>query len=335
LIIFIFSPINRISASRKKPTASSRKKKSAVTNEINNRGKNKSSSSSTSSKSKSKSPAKSARKKSSKTASKKKGRKTPVKEVEVDDESSEEDEEVTYVARIGKIRPQQNGKNTKNHLKESTFHHHYRAPNASVSDGKGGKKKNRKAIVCWTGSEIDALTRGQKALSNRWTQILEDYRAEFNECRTTVDLKDKYSNICKKENRRIARETGVPAPPSKKKRKVTKTESEHESSEAEEEEEEEQIFEGDLRIRIMFGKKGKMWKLLGAGHHSYGDIIDGARETFAVKSHNGDITVASGLLKGEEDDVELTDAIGATVPLPWNSNSKPVLYIVVRTKGSI
>ena len=313
-----------------------------MTNEINNRGKNKSSSSSTSSKSKSKSPAKSARKKSSKTASKKKGRKTPVKEVEVDDESSEEDEEVIYVARIGKIRPQQNGKknptsgvSTKNHLKESTFHHHYRAPCASVSDGKGGKVKKRKAIVYWTDSEIDALTRGQKALGNRWTQILEDYRAEFNECRTTVDLKDKYSNICKKENRRIARETGVPAPPSKKKRKVTKTESEHESSEAEEEEEEEQIFEGDLRIRVMFGKKGKMFKLLGAGHHTYGDIINGARETFSVKSHNGDITVASGLIKGEEDDVEITDAIGATVPLPWDSNSKPTLYIVVRTKGSI
>jgi len=122
--------------------------------------------------------------------------------------------------------------------------------------------------------------------------------------------------------------------PLKKKRKVTKTESEHESSEAEEEEEE-QIFEGDLRIRVMFGKKGKMFKLLGAGHHTYGDIINGARETFSVKSHNGDITVASGLIKGEEDDVEITDAIGATVPLPWDSNSNPTLYIVVRTKGSI
>ena len=114
---------------------------------------------------------------------------------------------------------------------------------------------------------------------------------------------------------------------------MTKTESEHESSEAEEEEE--QIFEGDLRIRVMFGKKGKMFKLLGAGHHTYGDIINGARETFSVKSHNGDITVASGLIKGEEDDVEITDAIGATVPLPWDSNSKPTVYIVVRTKGSI
>lgn len=123
--------------------------------------------------------------------------------------------------------------------------------------------------------------------------------------------------------------------PLKKKRKVTKTESEHESSEAEEEEEEEQIFEGDLRIRVMFGKKGKMFKLLGAGHHTYGDIINGARETFSVKSHNGDITVASGLIKGEEDDVKITDALGATVPLPWIQDSKPILYIVVRTKGSI
>jgi len=108
-------------------------------------------------------------------------------------------------------------------------------------------------------------------------------------------------------------------------------------------EEEEEIFEGDIRIRIMFGKKGKIWKLLGSGHYSYGEIIDGFRETFVVECHpdtptekslmdfeNIDITVSSGLLKGEEDPVEVTDAIGSAVPLPWNSTSKPILYIVVR-----
>jgi len=114
------------------------------------------------------------------------------------------------------------------------------------------------------------------------------------------------------------------------------------------EEEEEEIFEGDIRIRIMFGKKGKIWKLLGSGHYSYGEIIDGVRETF-VESHpditptekslmdfeNVDITVSisrtlTSLTKGEEDPVEVTDAIGSSVPLPWNSNSKPILYIVVR-----
>ena len=110
------------------------------------------------------------------------------------------------------------------------------------------------------------------------------------------------------------------------------------------EEEEEEIFEGDIRIRIMFGKKGKIWKLLGSGHYSYGEIIDGVQKTFVVESHpditptekslmdfeNIDITVSSGLLKGEEDPVEITDAIGSAVPLPWNSNSKPILYIVIR-----
>ena len=113
------------------------------------------------------------------------------------------------------------------------------------------------------------------------------------------------------------------------------------------EEEEEEIFEGDIRIRIMFGKKGKIWKLLGSGHYSYGEIIDGVQKTFVVESHpditptekslmdfeNIDITVSSGLLKGEEDPVEVTDAIGSAVPLPWNSNSCILLYVIVHERN--
>ena len=56
----------------------------------------------------------------------------------------------------------------------------------------GGVRKRAK----WSPEEMALLERGIKECGTHWTQILLGYNG-FNHCRTSIDLKDKWRNMCK------------------------------------------------------------------------------------------------------------------------------------------
>ena len=301
-------------------TASARKKKAEATDKTK----------------KKKSPSSSSSSYSSSSSSSKK-QSLPVKDEEAD-------KEIELDPALFTQRPGDQDKSTSlkgSRLKKETFRKHFRKTL--------GKRKER---VCWTPSEMDALSRGHDQHGRKWTQILSEYRAEFNECRTSVDLKDKFNNMQKKTGTTSSKSSR--SSKSQKKQKVqedaasdveddepVEEEEEEEEEEAEEEEEEEEdeasepSFDGDVRLRILFGTKGETHKLLGAGHHTYQDIIDGARDSFGIKTHKGEISVSAGMIKNEYETVDLSDQVGALVPLPHGSEQeKPTVWIEIRQKIS-
>ena len=59
-------------------------------------------------------------------------------------------------------------------------------------------QKSKKSRVRWTEEEVDNLRHGvarHEGLPNMWAMILSKY--EFNACRSSVDLKDKWRNMNK------------------------------------------------------------------------------------------------------------------------------------------
>jgi len=286
-----------------------------------------SSSSSSSSVKKTKTPAKpktSAKKSAQKkSAAKSSAKKTSLKtggEMRKDDEEEEEANPPDYVLRPGKMDQAVNNKKAR--LKKETFRTHFRVTNVT-----GRKKK-----VYWTDEEIVALQQGYDKHGRKWTEILLEARHKFNECRTSVDLKDKYDGMTKNKGK-----TRVSVKKSAKK----KEEEEEEEEEGEEEvtansPSDDDIYDGDIRIRMQFGKRGKMYKLIGSGHFTYAATIEGCRMQYNLsgpKNHRGESIVA-GLMQGEESDVLLSDAIGSQIPLPHEKKEKPIVYIIVSKKQS-
>ena len=63
------------------------------------------------------------------------------------------------------------------------------------------KRKNvtgRKKRVYWTDEETVALQQGYDKHGRKWTEILLEARHKFNECRTRIDLRDKYDGMTEK-----------------------------------------------------------------------------------------------------------------------------------------
>jgi hypothetical protein len=98
----------------------------------------------------------------------------------------------------------------------------------------------------------------------------------------------------------------------------------------------EPIYEGDLEIKIQFTVDKFTFTFDfregAAGHHTYQDIIDIARKKYNVDTHApGEIEyVKAGLLRNEYEEVNLTDQVGALIPLPFGGDcGKPKVWVVV------
>ena len=95
------------------------------------------------------------------------------------------------------------------------------------------------------------------------------------------------------------------------------------------------VYSGDVRIRLMFGRNGETHKLLCSGHYSFGETIDACRKLYKVTSHQNHFYVTAGLVQGEEVHVELSELTGSQVLAPWDKNKRPVLYVVVSKEKRI
>ena len=290
---------------RKASTASSRKKKIGAISEA--------------AKTKNKTPKGSGQKPSSKSSSKQsssKKRKKP--STPISGENDEEEggkkkiNEEDYTTRPGKSNKEQG---VKNRLKKTVFRTHFR-----VTNGMGRKKK-----VYWTESETSALTTGYEVFGRKWSKILKEYQTEFNTCRTSVDLKDKYDGMTKNKGENRTKT------PKKKKQKVSKKKS---GEESDEELTDDQIFGGDVRVRIRFGPKGKLHKLAGAGSHTFTELIEHAQETFHVKSYKDQLDIKAGMMQGDESPVDGNACCGSVVPMPRTNKTKPIIFIVVKKLNS-
>ena len=301
---------------RRKSTARKRKAEDVDEKESDSSS---SSCSSSSSVKKTKTPAKpktSAKKSAQKkSAAKSSAKKTSLKtggEMRKDDE--EEKDPKDFILRPGQM--DQAVQTGKNRLKKETFRKHFRVTNVT-----GRKKK-----VYWTDEEVVALEQGYDKLGRKWTEILDAGRDKFNVCRTSVDLKDKYDGMTKNKGK-----TRVSV------KKLAKKEEEEEEQEVTANSpSDDDIYDGDIRIRMKFGKRGKWYKLIGSGHFTYAATIEGCRRQYELpggKNHRGESIVA-GLMQGEESDVLLNDAIGTQIPLPYEKKEKPMVFIIVSKKQS-
>jgi hypothetical protein len=95
------------------------------------------------------------------------------------------------------------------------------------------------------------------------------------------------------------------------------------------------VYSGDVRIRLMFGRSGETHKLLCSGHDSFGETIDACRKLYQVTSHQNHFYVAAGLVQGEEVHVELSELTGSQIVAPWDKNKRPVLYVIVSKEKRI
>jgi hypothetical protein len=69
----------------------------------------------------------------------------------------------------------------------------------------GGVRKRAK----WSPEEMALLERGIKECGTHWTKILLGYNG-FNHCRTSIDLKDKWRNMCKPKRSQEKAAEGAP-----------------------------------------------------------------------------------------------------------------------------
>ena len=279
-----------------------------------------------------KTPKGSGKKKSAK--KKKSSSKSSSEEEEEEDEADEEEgkktSEIQYKNEEMMQRPGKEGspKGIKNRLTKESFRKHYRA-------SAGGRKKK----VYWTMMEVDALERGFKKYGRKWSRILEVFRVEFNTCRTSVDLKDKYDGMQRSKNKNVDDDA---ASPKKKRQKLShsiqadeESDEDDEEDEAmeEEEEDEEDIFKGDVRVRVRFGRKGKVYKLAAVGNHTFEELIEGCREVNGVTTHQENIYVQASMMKDDEADVDAEACVGTVVPSDFDASSgKPKVWMVVRSK---
>jgi hypothetical protein len=246
-------------------------------------------------------------------------------EDEADEEEGKKTSKIQYVQRPGKEGSPKGIKN--NRLTKESFRKHYRA-------SAGGRKKK----VYWTMMEVDALERGFKKYGRKWSRILEVFRVEFNTCRTSVDLKDKYDGMQRSKSKNVDDDA---ASPKKKRQKLShsiqadnESDEEDEAMEEEEEDEdEEDIFDGDVRVRVRFGRKGKVHKLAAVGNHTFEELIEGCREVNGVTTHQENIYVQASMMKDDEADVDAEACVGTVVPSDFDASSgKPKVWMVVRSK---
>ena len=277
------------------------------------------------------SPAKSPANKTPKGSGKKKSakkKKSSSKKTLTADEEADVKKEEQYNNEDMMQRPGKEGdaKGIKNRLTKDAFRKHYRVPTA------GGRKKK----VYWTAAEVDALERGYKKYGRKWSKILEAFRVEFNTCRTSVDLKDKYDGMQRNKSKYV----DDAASPKKKRQKLShpvqaddESDDEDEEMEEEEEEDEEDIYDGDVRVRVRFGQKGKVHKLAAAGNHTFEELIEGCREVNGVTTHRENIYVQASLMKNEEGDVNAKARVGTVVPSDFDATSgKPMVWMLVQSK---
>ena len=137
---------------------------------------------------------------------------------------------------------------TQEYISKKVFQTHYRPRN------KNGK---RKTPVKWTESEIVAIQLGVAEFGKKWTKILEKYRTEFHVSRTSVDVKDKFRSMERKQVRNggtVAAMISRRRPRKKKKKKSSTAASAAPVTQPdmEEQEDEEEFPYFDVRTRIHF-----------------------------------------------------------------------------------
>lgn len=216
-----------------------------------------------------------------------------------------EDDSIEYTSRPGK--KEGDAKDTKgSRLKTKVFRTHFRA---KLPEG-----VKRKKTVFWTDAETAALRRGHFKHGNSWTAILTEERQHFNECRTSVDLKDKWRSLEKTRTKdKGAKGKAGRKSPSKKTKSAV-------------------MYEGDIKIRgWLQGNKDNMAKMTAPGHTTLTQVIEFCRSMEEPNFMEGipDVTIKAGHDESSLQTVGTGEHVGNLVDPAHDANSKEKPYVYV------